>query len=148
MTDVALEWAERNVRNNPQISELIEIRKVETDAVSAPVGDPKDFSDGESKDDLNIGEKPYCEPLSSPDPAVVEKSYCGPPVLYGVVREDETFDFCMCNPPFFESMEEAGLNPKTACGGTPEEMVCAGGEKAFIVRIIEDSVKLKQSFRY
>ncbi|KAK9165164.1 hypothetical protein Scep_000355 [Stephania cephalantha] len=54
----------------------------------------------------------------------------------------------MCNPPFFESMDEAGTNPKTSCGGTSEEMVCPGGEKAFITRIIEDSVVLKQSFRW
>jgi 23S rRNA (adenine1618-N6)-methyltransferase len=54
----------------------------------------------------------------------------------------------MCNPPFFESLEEGGLNPKTSCGGTSEEMVCSGGEKAFITRIIEDSTALKQSFRY
>jgi 23S rRNA (adenine1618-N6)-methyltransferase len=45
-------------------------------------------------------------------------------------------------------LEEGGLNPKTSCGGTSEEMVCSGGEKAFITRIIEDSTALKQSFRY
>lgn len=76
------------------------------------------------------------------------KNYHGPPILVGVVRDDEKFDFCMCNPPFFESLEEAGLNPKTACGGTSEEMVCSGGEKAFITRIIEDSTQLKHNFRY
>ncbi|KAK8683784.1 hypothetical protein V6N13_039833 [Hibiscus sabdariffa] len=54
----------------------------------------------------------------------------------------------MCNPPFFESIEEAGLNPKTSCGGTYEEMVCPGGEKAFITHIIEDSAVLKQSSRW
>ncbi|KAG5626234.1 hypothetical protein H5410_011452 [Solanum commersonii] len=51
----------------------------------------------------------------------------------------------MCNPPFFETIEEAGLNPKTSCGGTVQ-MVCPGGESAFITRIIEDSVQLRQSF--
>ncbi|KAK1559183.1 hypothetical protein Q3G72_011578 [Acer saccharum] len=45
-------------------------------------------------------------------------------------------------------MEEAGLNPKISCSGTPMEMVCPGGEKAFIPRIIEDSVALKQTFRW
>ncbi|KAK0580810.1 hypothetical protein LWI29_006504 [Acer saccharum] len=45
-------------------------------------------------------------------------------------------------------MEEAGLNPKISCSGTPMEMVCPGGEKAFIPHIIEDSVALKQTFRY
>lgn len=29
----------------------------------------------------------------------------------------ETFAFCMCNPPFFGSIEEASQNPATACGG-------------------------------
>lgn len=64
-------------------------------------------------------------------------------VLVGVVREEERFDFCMCNPPFFASMEEAGLNPRTACGGTEAEMVCPGGEEAFVAHIIADSAQLK-----
>lgn len=76
------------------------------------------------------------------------KYYNGPPVLLGVVKDDEHFDFCMCNPPFFETMEEVGLNPMTSCGGTPDEMVCSGGEHAFVTRIIEDSVKMKDTFRY
>ncbi|BBN05061.1 U6 snRNA m6A methyltransferase [Marchantia polymorpha subsp. ruderalis] len=64
------------------------------------------------------------------------------PVLCGVLKDGERFDFCMCNPPFFETIEEAGLNPRTACGGTSHEMVCSGGELAFITQIIEDSVQL------
>jgi 23S rRNA A1618 N6-methylase RlmF len=69
-------------------------------------------------------------------------------VLVGVVSENERFDFCMCNPPFFASMEEAGLNPRTACGGTEVEMVCPGGEEAFVARIIEDSVQLKHTIHW
>ncbi|KAJ6692849.1 SAM-DEPENDENT METHYLTRANSFERASE [Salix purpurea] len=65
----------------------------------------------------------------------------------GVVRDGEKLDFCMCNPPFFVAMVETGLNPKTSFAGTPEEMVCPGGEKAFITHIIEDSVVLKESSR-
>ncbi|XP_024382131.1 uncharacterized protein [Physcomitrium patens] len=64
-------------------------------------------------------------------------------VLVGVVSEEERFDFCMCNPPFFSSLEEAGVNPRTSCGGTEAEMVCPGGEEAFVARIIEDSAQLK-----
>ncbi|EPS74287.1 hypothetical protein M569_00467, partial [Genlisea aurea] len=109
ITDVAVEWASRNVNANPHISDLIEIRRVDTTSTH--------------EED-------------------------GPPVLLGVVKEGETFEFCMCNPPFFDSMEEAGLNPKTCCGGTPDEMVCSGGELAFISRIIEDSTKLKHTFRW
>ncbi|XP_076901071.1 psilocybin synthase-like [Bidens hawaiensis] len=119
VTDVALNWAEKNVKNNPQISNLIEIRKV-------------DFDEGEltSQTTNNGG------------------TYNGPPILLGVVKTDEKFDFCMCNPPFFESMDEAGLNPNSSCGGTPAEMVCPGGEQAFVSRMIQDSVQLKQSFRW
>ena len=49
----------------------------------------------------------------------------------------------MCNPPFFESMDEAAANPRTACGGTEAEMVYPGGEEAFVGRMIEDSCALK-----
>lgn len=35
---------------------------------------------------------------------------------------EEQFDFCMCNPPFFETMEEAALNPGTTCTGAPGNM--------------------------
>ncbi|KAG5247909.1 methyltransferase protein [Salix suchowensis] len=142
VTDVALEWAEKNVKGNQQISELIEIRKV-TDCQGAI-----------SIEDSNCGESVNCEnkmdgnvtvveevellPSSSFDPPLdMNKKYSGPPLLLGVVRDGEKFDFCM-----------SGLNPKTSCGGTPEEMVCPGGEKAFITRIIEDSVVLKESFRW
>ncbi|KAJ4970744.1 hypothetical protein NE237_003843 [Protea cynaroides] len=150
-TDVALEWAERNVKNNPHISELIEIRKAEvtgqTYSREENVNDQLVY--GEAKE--GSAEIPF-EISVDPDlPDVVSdtmKGYYGPPVLLGVVMDGESFDFCMCNPPFFESMDEAGLNPKTSCGGTHEEMVCPGGEKAFITRMIEDSVVLKQSFRW
>jgi 23S rRNA (adenine1618-N6)-methyltransferase len=153
VTDVALEWAGKNIKNNPHISQLIEIRKVEIHEESP-------------MEELHNDELVFCEtktelsgstvrkevdplPSTSFDPhADAKKRYNGPPVLLGVVRDSEKFDFCMCNPPFFESMEEAGLNPKTSCGGTPEEMICPGGEKAFITRIIEDSAVLTHSFRY
>ncbi|KAK4803014.1 hypothetical protein SAY86_001217 [Trapa natans] len=134
VTDVALEWAERNVRSNPQISEMIEIRRAGCHARCAQTEDS--FAKGSVNSDSNV------------DQRNLEECYLELPILCDVLRDGETFDFCMCNPPFFESMEEAGLNPKTSCGGTPEEMVCPGGEKAFISRIIEDSAKLKQSFRW
>lgn len=153
MTEVALEWAERNVANNPHISELIEIRRVETteEKLSKVEAHGDHLVDHESSIISNGHEcgEGGMMPVSSLDVKLGEnQSYGGPPVLLGVVKGGESFDFCMCNPPFFESMEEAGLNPKTSCGGTPEEMVCPGGEQAFITRIIEDSVALDQTFRY
>jgi 23S rRNA (adenine1618-N6)-methyltransferase len=69
-------------------------------------------------------------------------------VLRGVVREGETFTFCMCNPPFFNSMDEAGLNPNTACGGTETEMVYPGGEETFIKEMFRDSLTMKDSIHW
>jgi 23S rRNA A1618 N6-methylase RlmF len=40
------------------------------------------------------------------------------------------------------SLQEANQNPNTACGGTAAEMVYPGGELAFILRMLEDSVRL------
>lgn len=153
VTDVAVEWAEKNVKCNQHISELIEIRKVTAcqSAISIEDSNCGESVNCENKMDGNatVVEEAEHLPSSSFDPPLdMNKKYSGPPLLLGVVRDGEKFDFCMCNPPFFETMEEAGLNPKTSCGGTPEEMVCPGGEKAFITRIIEDSVVLKESFRW
>jgi type IV secretory pathway VirB10-like protein len=104
-----------------------------------PQGPPKaevDRSPAEEPSELTV---PSSEPGNTPS----DTDHRSSGVLVGVVGEEERFDFCMCNPPFFSSMEEAGLNPRTACGGTAAEMVCPGGEAAFVARIIEDSVQLK-----
>lgn len=152
VTDVALEWAEKNVKSNPHVSELIEIRKVDdtSDNLSTELHDSVAV-DSECKIFNEMGGREVGPPLPSfllKEAVHLEKQYHGPPILLGVVKDGEEFDFCMCNPPFFESMDEAGLNPKTSCGGTSQEMVCPGGERAFISRMIEDSIVLKQTFRY
>ena len=50
----------------------------------------------------------------------------GSGIISGALRKGEQIAFCMCNPPFFESLEEAGRNPATAYGGTAPEMVYPG----------------------
>lgn len=153
VTDVAIKWANRNVTNNPHISELIEIRRVECEDDIFDVEELQTKKPNSSECDLDSHHKKALEIGPAPSSVVKvssgkKKDYRGPPVLLGVVKDGEYFDFCMCNPPFFETMEEAGLNPNTACGGTSEEMVCFGGEQAFISRIIGDSVQLKHKFRW
>jgi len=128
VTNVALEWAKKNVESNPHLAELIEIRNA-----NAP----------SSESEYVVREAAREKILESAEDVAMPKAH----ILVGIVKESESFDFCMCNPPFFESIEEAGLNPKTSCGGTAEEMVCPGGELAFVTQIIEDSVSLKNSFR-
>lgn len=53
------------------------------------------------------------------------------------------FHFSMSNPPFFEDMAEADTNPQTCCMGSASEMVCPGGEVAFISHMIRDSLRLR-----
>ncbi|CAD6188085.1 unnamed protein product [Caenorhabditis auriculariae] len=79
---------------------------------------------------------------------------------------DVTFDFCMCNPPFFESMEienrfsldsargedvytnqkqreERTTAPRSATVASRGELGIEGGEVAFVSRIIDDSIVLR-----
>jgi 23S rRNA A1618 N6-methylase RlmF len=109
VTDEALYWARRNVDANPQLRPLIQVR----DARIAPAA-------GAAAE-------------AHPDGGTAW------PVLAGVLRAGEAFDFTCCNPPFFGSIAEAGTNPATACGGTAAEMVCPGGEAAFIARHVAES---------
>jgi len=64
------------------------------------------------------------------------------------VKEGERFAFCMCNPPFFAEIAQAGQNPKTVCTGTTGEMVTEGGEVGFVKRIIADSLFLTDTIRW
>lgn len=76
-------------------------------------------------------------------------------ILLPVMQQFASFHFCMCNPPFFNSIEDAGQNKRTAFGGTTEEMVYpgqpsvsvhltayAGGEYAFVERMVNESVQI------
>lgn len=147
VTDVALEWAQRNVESNPHLLHLIEIRKAGDILPREEMGTDGLLSGEIASNSEETTEKESCAVQNVGMLSTERRSYHGPPVLVGVVRDGEKFDFCMCNPPFFESTAEVGLNPKTSCAGTSEEMVCPGGEQAFVTRIIEDSVVLKHSFR-
>ncbi|KAH8594405.1 DUF890 domain protein [Bisporella sp. PMI_857] len=67
----------------------------------------------------------------------------------------DNIDFSMCNPPFYESKSEmlssAGAKqrpPFTACTGSESEMVTEGGEVAFVSRMIEESVNLRNRVQW
>ncbi|RAK75010.1 DUF890 domain protein [Aspergillus fijiensis CBS 313.89] len=62
----------------------------------------------------------------------------------------DRLDFTMCNPPFYASQDEMVASaeakdrpPFSACTGAEVEMVTAGGEVAFISRMIEESLQLR-----
>lgn len=79
-------------------------------------------------------------------------------IFQGVVKQDEKFDLCMCNPPFHASLAEArsgtqrkwknlGVEankkkvPVLNFGGQSMELCCEGGEEAFVCRMIEESAQ-------
>jgi len=77
-------------------------------------------------------------------------------MFFGVVRREETFDACICNPPFHGSQDEAaaGTNRKwnnlgrknkkgsLNFGGQSTELSYPGGEVEFIKNMIHESKKL------
>jgi 23S rRNA (adenine1618-N6)-methyltransferase len=71
-----------------------------------------------------------------------------------IVHENEIFDACICNPPFFESERQAQSwnwkkwqNDKTKSVGTLSELVVKGGEKQFITTMIKESMQFKDQIK-
>jgi len=72
-------------------------------------------------------------------------------LLVGVLDEGTSYDFCMCNPPFFkDSVERDGVNKKqqVELSGADHEVITEGGEVQFVKKIISDSLKLRSKIRY
>ncbi len=70
-----------------------------------------------------------------------------------------SFHFTMCNPPFFSSEEELEKTyksrsakcprppPNNARTGSSNEVVVEGGEVAFVIKMINDSMEAKGKIR-
>ncbi|PRP67189.1 23S rRNA (adenine(1618)-N(6))-methyltransferase RlmF [Nonlabens agnitus] len=77
-------------------------------------------------------------------------------ILQGIIKDGETFDFVMCNPPFYASAEEAekeNLKKQRKLGtveesrnfaGMSHELWCNGGEALFVKRLIKESADFKE----
>lgn len=78
----------------------------------------------------------------------------------GIVRPGEMYTFSMCNPPFHASRKEAqaanqrklknlGIKKdELNFGGTNQELWCPGGEKEFIIRMIQESLAFKDQIQW
>lgn len=81
-------------------------------------------------------------------------------IFENIIKEDDKFDFTMCNPPFHASKKEArkeslrkiknlsrGQNKKLTLnfGGAHNELWCKGGELVFIKNMIEESYKFRNN---
>lgn len=76
-------------------------------------------------------------------------------IFKGIIKENDSFDFTLCNPPFHTSLEEAMMGSKRKWknlgkshsakpvlnfGGQGAELWCKGGESRFIKTMIQESV--------
>ncbi len=77
-------------------------------------------------------------------------------IFTGVIKEDDRFDFTLCNPPFHKSQKDAQAGSKRKVqnltktvvekaslnfGGKNNELWCKGGEVAFVKAMIKQSKK-------
>lgn len=90
---------------------------------------------------LNVASNSLTDRIS-----VVSNASLGDQILSASLLDHATFDFTVCNPPFFSDAAEAtqgadlkSLPPLSACTGNDAEMITAGGETAFVARMIADS---------
>ncbi|KAJ6151576.1 hypothetical protein N7470_007173 [Penicillium chermesinum] len=67
----------------------------------------------------------------------------------------DRLDFTMCNPPFYKSRDEMiesaeikANAPSSICTGDPVEMITPGGEVAFVTRMIDESLQLRDRIQW
>lgn len=102
------------------------------------------------------------------NPALADRVQCrlqpsAAAFFQGVARAGETFDACLCNPPFHGSAEAAAAGTRRKVrnltgkparditlnfGGTRGELWCAGGELAFVRRLIAESAAVPRLCRW
>ena len=75
-------------------------------------------------------------------------------ILEGIVDDDTSYEFCMCNPPFYQDAVEREGDGSDRTGAHPSplkmadhETVTEGGEVQFVSRILMDSLKLRTRIR-
>ncbi|KAH9966325.1 hypothetical protein BGW80DRAFT_1230306 [Lactifluus volemus] len=78
------------------------------------------------------------------------------PIMIPLIQDAAaSFDFCMCNPPFYASKEQLtyssatkALSPNAICTGAEVEMITPGGEEAFVSRMVSESITLGERCRW
>ncbi|TFK82629.1 S-adenosyl-L-methionine dependent methyltransferase [Polyporus arcularius HHB13444] len=76
-------------------------------------------------------------------------------ILAPLAQSDVPYDFTMCNPPFYGSREEViqsaeskEFEPNAVCTGADVEMITAGGEAAFVGKMVRESLRLRDKCRW
>jgi 23S rRNA (adenine1618-N6)-methyltransferase len=112
--------------------------------------------------DCDAGSVAWAKKIVAANPALKDRIECrhqpsAEDIFAGVVRETERFTVSVCNPPFHASAAEAEAGtvrklrnlgegrpaerPVLNFGGQSNELWCAGGEVAFVRRMIAQSAK-------
>ena len=134
VTPVAVEWACRNAAANPHLSPLLHVRHVgagHAGAESHEAGTPGAGS--QLQVEARAADRPPVQPATQQAAAEEQqRSSAGGDgaIIMPAIRDGETFAFTICNPPFFGSAAEAGLNPNTAHGGA-----CCSSPRAMCLMI-------------
>ncbi|XP_017755392.1 PREDICTED: methyltransferase-like protein 16 homolog [Eufriesea mexicana] len=76
----------------------------------------------------------------------------GASILKDIIKEGNIYHFTMCNPPFFDragSSEKVikRLPPRNASTGNEVELTIQGGERAFVMQMIEESMEIKEKVK-
>lgn len=101
------------------------------------------------------------EIFQQPTKNEIFKSYLSTKTSLGTTDDDndkdEIFDFCLCNPPFFDINYENQNNdvdrsgkrslPKNISTGKIDELSCEGGEISFVKKIIDESFIYKHQIK-
>ncbi|XP_076232701.1 U6 small nuclear RNA (adenine-(43)-N(6))-methyltransferase isoform X2 [Calliopsis andreniformis] len=76
----------------------------------------------------------------------------GDTIFQDILEEGKIYHFTMCNPPFFE-MEgsadrvEKRQPPRNAPTGNKAELTIQGGERAFVMQMIDESIEIKDKVK-
>jgi len=134
----AYTWATRNVQK-AGFTDKITVRLVQP--IKSPLDAPRTDNSNEINDEASSSNTSTTDNRSFRNSDLSSNTHGGP-LSTAVLESDGTLDFCMCNPPFFATAEEAvRAHPMRSCPGAAGELWCPGGEVAFVSSIVGDSVR-------
>ncbi|KAJ3996978.1 S-adenosyl-L-methionine dependent methyltransferase [Lentinula boryana] len=86
---------------------------------------------------------------------IVRSNATSPVLLPLYIDEDRRFDFSMCNPPFYSSLQDVAQSaeakengPNAVCTGSEVEMITSGGESAFVGKMVIESLSIRERCRW
>ncbi|KAJ4463701.1 hypothetical protein C8R41DRAFT_852998 [Lentinula lateritia] len=90
------------------------------------------------------------------DRVQIIQSHAAVPILLPLhLDKERRFDFTMCNPPFYSSLQEViqsaeakQYGPNAVCTGAEIEMITSGGESAFVGKMVIESLDIRERCKW